>query len=70
MRNVLIRRKSREFIQKIFRFVKDINITIVKNQLDFIYINIDLELRRDIKKLKVDITINSFLNALDKCKYF
>ena len=70
MRDILARRKSREYTQKIFRFVKDTNITSIKNQLNFIYININLELRRDIKISKANITINAFLNALDKYKYF
>ena len=70
MRDALARRESREFAQKIFRFVKDADMTFVKNQLNFIYISIDLELRRDVKKLEADITMNSFLNALDEYKYF
>ena len=70
MRDALTRREPREFIQKILRFVKDVDITFVKNQLNFIYINLDLELRRDIKKLEVDIIVNSFLNALNEYKYF
>ena len=70
MRDALTRREPREFAQKILQFVKDASITFVKNQLDFVYIKLNLELRRDIKKLEVDITVNFFLNILNKCKYF
>ena len=43
MRNAISRRKSRKYIQKILRSIKNVNLTIIKNQLDIIYNDIDLK---------------------------
>ena len=43
--------------------------TLIKNQLDIVYNDIDLELRRNIKKPKDAITINLFLMTLNDCKH-
>ena len=41
----------------------------IKNQFDIIYNNIDLEFRRDIKKLDENVIINQFLTNVDECKH-
>ena len=63
------RRESREYTQKILRLAKDTGMTIVKNQLDIIFNGIDLELRRDIKYSNKNMTINSYLTAMDDYKH-
>lgn len=41
----------------------------VKNQLDIIYNVIDLKLRRNIKRLNDQITLNSFMSDINNCKH-
>jgi len=41
----------------------------VKNQLDIIYNVIDLKLRRNIKRLNDQITLNSFMLNINNCKH-
>ena len=69
IRDASSRRESREYAQKILRSVKNTEMTLIKNQLDIVYNDIDLELRRDIKKPENAITINLFLMTLNDCKY-
>ena len=67
--DINIRYESREYAQKIFRSIKDVNITLIKNQFDIIYNNIDLKFRRDIKKFKKIITINLYFTNFDDYKH-
>ena len=69
MRNAISYRKSRKYTQKILRSVKNINLITIKNQLDIIYNNINLKLRRNIKKSNYETTINAFFTSFDKYKY-
>ena len=67
--DIISRRESRKYAQKILRLIKNINIILVKNQLNIIYNDINLELQRDVKKSKNVTIINSFLINLDDNKY-
>ena len=41
----------------------------IKNQFNIIYNNIDLKLRRDIKKSNKNVIVNQFLTCFNECKY-
>ena len=69
MRDAANRREPREYAQKIARSAKDAGLTGVQNQLDIMYNGIDLDLRRDVKRPKGDLSIDVFLTDLDECKY-
>lgn len=69
MRNAIFRRESREYYQKIFRLIKDVEMIFVKNQLNIIYNDFDIKFHRDLKKFEKVIIMNSFLINLDDCKY-
>ena len=43
--------------------------TLIKNQFDIIYNNIDLKFRRDIKKFEKIIIINLYFMSLNDYKY-
>ena len=55
IRNVVNQRESRKYVQKIIRLTKNVDIINVLNQFDFIYNDIDIEIRfntfRRLKKL-------------------
>ena len=69
MRDAIFRRESRKYVQKILRSIKDVGMILIRNQFDIIYNNLDLELRRDIKKSENFIMINVFLTTFDDNKY-
>ena len=70
IRNAINRRESREYVQKLFRFVKNVELTQLRNQLDVIYNNIELKIRQfDIRRFKNDISLNDFLSNIDNVKY-
>ena len=69
LRDVANRREFRKYAQRILRFVKDAELKDVQIQLNFIYNEINLNLRRDIKRLGVKATVNIFLTNLDELKY-
>ena len=53
LRDAINRREFRKYVQKIFRLIKDVNLNNVKNQLNFIYNDIDNSFRKeDIKRSK------------------
>jgi DNA-binding transcriptional MerR regulator len=61
-------RESREYAQKIIRWVKFAKMTSTFNQLNIVYNEIDAELRRDLKKSFKDTTIDDYLQFLNDCK--
>ena len=69
MRDAIFRRKPRKYAQKILKSIKNVKMTLIKNQFDIIYNDFDLELRRDVKKSENFIIVNAFLTILDDCKH-
>ena len=69
MRDAVNRREPREYAQKIARSAKDAGLTGIQNQLDIMYNEIDLDLRRDVKRLRGDVIIDAFLTDLDEFKH-
>lgn len=69
LRDALIKRKPREFIQRILRIIKDIDINDIRSQLNIIYINIDLTLRMYLFRSIEKFIINSFFSEFDNRKY-
>ena len=70
IRDAINRREFREYVQKLFRFVKNIELTQLRNQLDVIYNDIELKIRQfDIRRFKNDISLNDFLSNIDDVKH-
>ena len=70
IRDVINRRESREYAQKLFRFVKNVELIQLRNQLDVIYNDIELKIRQfNIRRFKNDISLNDFLSNIDDVKY-
>ena len=69
LRDVANRKEFKEYAQRILRFAKDAELKDVQIQLNLIYNEIDLDLRRDIKRLDVEVTVNIFLTDFDELKY-
>ena len=62
LRDVFNRRESRKYAQKILRLVKNIELNNLQNQLNIIYNDIDLLLRKNnIKRFKIDVILKVFL---------
>ena len=68
MRDVVNRRESREYAQKIIRSAKNAGLNSIQNLLNIIYNDIDLDLRRDIKRPR-NPDLNAFLSELNESKY-
>ena len=69
MRDAFNKRESRDFAQRIFRIIKDVEINDVDLQLNMIYINIDLDLKMFLPRFIERFIINSFLIELNDRKY-
>ena len=69
MRDAIFRKEFWEYAQKILRSIKDAKITLIKNQFDIIYNDLNLEFRRDVKKSENFIIVNAFLTILDDYKH-
>jgi hypothetical protein len=61
-------RESREYAQKIIKWVKFAKMTSTFNQLNIVYNEIDAELQRDLKKSSKDTTIDDYFQFLNDCK--
>ena len=61
--------KSRKYVKKILKLIKNANIIFIKNQFNIIYNDLNFEFKRNIKNLKNIITINSFFTNLNNYKY-
>ena len=70
LRNVVAQRESREYAQKIIRLIKNADMINVLNQLNFIYNDIDVDVRVDtLRRLKNNITINEMLSDMNEFKH-
>jgi hypothetical protein len=61
-------RESREYAQKVIRWVKFAKMFSSFNQLNIVYNEINAELRRDLKKSSKNTTINDYLQLLNDYK--
>ena len=69
LRDAAVKQESREFVKKMLRSAKNVDITEIKSQFDFIYNNIDLDLRMHILRPIEKSTMNDFLFILNDRKY-
>ena len=70
LKNVVVQREFREYAQKIIRLVKNVDMINVFNQFDFIYNDIDIDVRIDtLRRFKNNITINEMLNDMNEFKH-
>ena len=69
-RDATTQRESREYAQKIIRLVKNVDMISVLNQLDFIYNDIDIDVRADtLRRFKNSTTINEMLSDMNEFKH-
>jgi hypothetical protein len=61
-------RESRKYAQKIIRWVRFAKLISFFNQLNIVYNDVNLELKRDLKKLLKNTIINDYLQFLNVCK--
>jgi hypothetical protein len=61
-------RESREYAQKVIRWIKFAELTSSFNQLNIVYNEIDAEFRRDLKKSFKETSIDEYLQFLNDCK--
>ena len=70
LRDVASQRESREYAQKIIRLIKDVDMISVLNQLNFIYNDIDVDVRIDtLRRFKTSITISEMLDDMNEFKH-
>ena len=70
LKNVVVQREFREYAQKIIRLVKNADMINVFNQLDFIYNDIDIDVRIDtLRRFKNSITINEMFSDMNEFKH-
>ena len=70
MKNVRKLRKSRKYVQKIIRLIKSAQMKFVFNQFNIIYNEIEVKLKRDLKRSTNMNTINEYFEELNECKQF
>ena len=68
MKNARRHRESRKYAQKIMKCAKSAKMNSIFNQLNIIYNEINVELRKDLRRPFNTITLNTFLQNLDECK--
>ena len=68
MKNARRNRESRKYAQKIIRLTKSAEMNSMFNQLNIIYNEIETTLQKNVKKSSNTITIDKFLQELNKCK--
>ena len=70
LRNIVSQRESREYAQKIIRLIKNVDMINVLNQLNFIYNDIDIDVRIDtLRRFKDSIIINEMFNDMNEFKH-
>ena len=70
LKNVVVQRESREYAQKIIRLIKNVDMINVFNQFDFIYNDIDIDVRIDtLRRFKNSIIINEMFNDMNEFKH-
>ena len=70
MKNARKLRKSRKYVQKIIRLIKSAQMKFVFNQFNIIYNEIEVKLKRDLKRSTNMNTINEYFEELNECKQF
>ena len=69
LKNVVAQREFRECAQKIIRLIKNVDMINVFNQFDFIYNDIDIDVRIDtLRRFKNNI-INEMFNDMNEFKH-
>ena len=69
-RDAATQRESREYVQKIIRLVKNADIINVLNQFDFIYNDIDIDVRANtLRRFKNSIIINEMFSDMNEFKH-
>ena len=70
LKNVVTQREFREYAQKIIRLIKNAEMINVLNQLNFIYNDIDIDVRIDtLRRFKDSIIINEMFNDMNEFKH-
>ena len=70
LKNVVVQRELREYAQKIIRLVKNVDMINVFSQFDFIYNDIDIDVRIDtLRRFKNNIIINEMFSDMNEFKY-
>ena len=64
MKNARRLRKSKKYVQKIIKFVKSIEINSIFNQLNVIYNDIKVKLKKDFRRFLNSITLNDYFQKL------
>ena len=68
MKNVRKRRKFQKYAQKIIRWIQSIEMKSVFNQLNIVYSDIEVKMRRNSHKLINTITIENFFQKFNACR--
>ena len=70
LKNVVTQREFREYAQKIIRLIKNAEMINVLNQLNFIYNDIDIDVRIDtLRRSKNNIIINEMFSDMNEFKH-
>ena len=70
LKNIVIQREFREYAQKFIRLIKNVDMINVLNQLNFIYNDIDIDVRVDtLRRFKNNIIINEIFNDMNEFKH-
>jgi hypothetical protein len=70
LKNVVTQREFREYAQKIIRLIKNVDMINVLNQLNFIYNDIDVDVRIDtLRRFKNNIIINEMFSDMNEFKH-
>ena len=70
IRDAANRRESREYVQKIFRLIRNADFTQIKNQFDIMFNDIDLKIKiSNIRRFKKHIKFNEFLIDINEIKH-
>ena len=70
MKNVRKFRKSKKYAQRVIRLIKSTQMKSMFNQLNIIYNDVKVKLRRDFKRLINMNTIDEYLKEINECKQF
>ena len=70
LRDAASQRESRKYVQKIIRLIKDVDMISVLNQLNFIYNDIDVDVRIDtLRRFKISIIVSEMLDDMNEFKH-
>ena len=69
IRDAINRREFRKYVQKMLRLIKNVELSLSKNQFDVMFNDIDMKIRfSNIRRFKENTTINNFLIDLNEFK--